>query len=152
MADYASESRARPAGVEPALQANSAKARAAIAHMLKDGRMQAHHLVAANVWGKNVDITRLAVQDGWDVNAKSNLIALPVDEESQQELGGALPIHNGSHPAYDADTQASILVLRARFPTPPSPMEAFSILQDVALINRNKILSGVYNPVVKVGA
>jgi hypothetical protein len=150
LADYASESRARPAGVDPALQTNSARARKAIAIMLQIGRWEAHHLVPVKVWDENADIARLANKAGWKPDAPSNLIALPKDESAREELGGYLPLHNGTHIIYNNDARERILFERSKFPPDPSPMEARAILDSVASYNRRKILSGGYGRYIKV--
>lgn len=152
LADYASESRARPAGVvDPALQTRSARARAAIASLVKSGRWQAHHLVPAMAWGRNADVAVLAAKAGWTGDAPSNLIALPIDINSQKELGGSLPIRRGNHPIYNRDTLAQISFERNRFRFGLRPLQALAILESVAWRNRIKILAGDYNPIVRIG-
>ena len=152
LSDYVAESRARPAGVDPALQTKSESARAMIASQLKAGNMQAHHLVPAYVWGQNIDITKLAYQAGWRVDDPSNLIALPADEATREALGEMLPLHNSFHKEYNNTTQAMIELKRAEFPTILTPLEARSILEYVAALNLDLILSGKYGPIIKVGA
>jgi len=150
LSDYAWESRARPAGVDPALQTTSRKARAAIASMLQDEQMAAHHLVPAEVWGDNVDVSNLALEAGWKVDAPSNLIALPTDVMAQEKLGGSLPLHRGGHPNYNSDTLRRISLARGNFPSDLSPLQARSIMESVALYNRILILSRFYHPIIKV--
>jgi hypothetical protein len=149
LADYAAESRARPAGVRPELQTTSASARKAIAAFLKNGKMQAHHLVPANVWGENIGIADLASKDGWEPDDPSNLIALPADVPTWNLFGGTLPMHNSSHPKYDQDTRNEIVLTRSAFPPNLTPLQAHAILDSVALENRFRILTRVYYPVLR---
>jgi hypothetical protein len=151
LADNAAESRARPAGVAPELQTTSRSARKAIADFLKNGKMQAHHLVPANVWGEKISIAELASKDEWEPDHPSNLIALPADLDTWKSLGGALPMHNRNHPIYDDDTRREIDQERSAFPSELTPLQAHAILDIVAMRNRNRILAGAYNPVLKVG-
>jgi hypothetical protein len=154
LADYAAESRARPAGVAPELQTTSRAARAAISDQLKSGRMEAHHLVPAYNWGQRVDISDLAVKDGWEVNSPSNLIALPADPASQAEyqakFGEWLPVHRGFHKSYNDETASLILAEETKFPPNPTPLQARAIMDEVARINRIRLMSGYYGPWVKV--
>lgn len=156
LADYALESRARPAGVAPELQTTSRAARAAIAEQLKSGRMQAHHLVPAYNWGQRVDISTLARKNGWLVDGPSNLIALPADPAAQAEFEARyaewLPVHQGSHSSYNNDTANLILKEEAKFPPNLTPLQAQAIMDEVARINRFRLKSGYYGPWVKVGA
>ena len=150
LADYGYESRARPAGVEPALQTTSWSARAAIASYLRTGKMQAHHLVSPNVWALNVDIARIAALDGWRPDAPSNLIALPADPTTQAALANTLPMHRGPHPIYDTTTRAMFEILRNHSTPPLTPLRAHAILFSIAETNRRFILSGVYHPIIKI--
>jgi hypothetical protein len=154
LADYLSESRARPQGVDPSLQAKSAVARRAIGLRLNDDRMQAHHLVSANVWGIHKDLAVLAQKNGWDQNSSSNLIGLPTNEINQADLaartGLFLPIHRGPHKIYDDQSLELIKRLRRQKPTPLRPVDAQAILDEAARINRNKILSIEFGPALKV--
>ena len=151
LADYAVESRARPPGVEPALQTTSQSARSAL-NLLRNDRMRAHHLVPAGIWKLNIAIARLAFQDGWRPDNPSNLIALPADVETQQALDDKLPVHNDFHPIYDKDTQALINAERSAFPSKLTPLQAHSILDDVAIENRGLLFSGKYHPFLRIGA
>lgn len=154
LADYLSESRARPQGVDPSLQAKSAVARRAIGLRLNDKRMQAHHLVSANVWGKNKDLAALAQENGWDQNSSSNLIALPTNEVNQADFavqtGLFLPIHRGPHDKYDRQSLALIQLLRRQNQSPLRPVDAQAILDEAARTNRNKILSLEFGTALKV--
>jgi hypothetical protein len=154
LADYIAENRARPAGVAPELQTTSRAARAAIAEQLKSGRMQAHHLVPAYNWGARVDISALAAKADWIVDSPSNLIALPADlaaqAEYQSRLGEWLPVHNGSHPSYSQETAQLILTEETKFGSPPTPLEARAIMDEVARINRARLISGYYGQIVRV--
>jgi hypothetical protein len=156
LADYAAESRARPAGVAPELQTTSRAARAAIAEQLKSGRMQAHHLVPVFNWGQRVDISALAVNGGWLVDGANNLIALPADPAAQAEFqvkyGEWLPVHRGSHASYNNETANLIVTEEARFPPNLTPLQARAIMDEVARINRERLMAGHYGPWVKVGA
>jgi hypothetical protein len=152
LSDYAAESRARPPGVDPALQTKSYRARAAIISQLKTGQMQAHHLIPASVWGKNADITVLAQQAGWYQDNPSNLIALPANAKTREEFGYTLPVHNGDHDIYNVRTEQMILLGRGKFPRDLTPEQARSIYQEVASQNRNEILDGVYEDRMKVGS
>jgi len=153
LADYLSESR-RPQGVDPSLQTTSAVARRAIGLRLGDKRMQAHHLVSANVWGIHKDLAALAQKNGWDQDSASNLIALPTNEINQADFavrtGVFLPIHRGPHATYDLQSLALIQRLRRQKPSPLRPIDARSILDEAARINRDKILSLEFGTVLKV--
>jgi hypothetical protein len=149
LADYAAESRARPTGVDPSLQTTSEKARAAIVSQLITREMQAHHLIPAAAWGKNLDLARLAYQAGWRVDAPSNLIALPSDPATQAMFGGLLPIHNSRHGNYSQIVEYKIDIARGTFASPITPLEARAIFDNIALQERASILLGVYNPIMK---
>ena len=136
LADYASESRARPAGVDPKLQTTSRSARAAIADELQSKGMDAHHLVPANVWERYKYIADLAYEAEWRVDSPSNLIALPNNEKTWEEFGGTLPMHRGGHIIYSASTVTQIELARSLFPAELSPLQARAILDSVALRNR----------------
>lgn len=152
LADYASESRARPAGVEPELQTTSESARAVIASELQGGNLWAHHLVPAGVWKRNIEIARLALKDDWKPNNPSNLIGLPADPATQQALGDLLPIHNDFHPKYDKVTQYLIDAARWTFPPNLTPMQAHAILDTVAILNRELIFAREYHQIMKAEA
>jgi hypothetical protein len=151
LSDLNLESSARPQGVDPALQTRSETARKVIAINLLSGKWQAHHLVPVMTIGRYAYIFNLAIKDGWKTNLATNLIALPADENSQLSAGEALPIHNTNHPKYNTDTLARILLERGTHPAELTPLDAHAILQDVANFNRARILSGDYNPVMRVG-
>jgi hypothetical protein len=150
LADYAMESRARPLGVAPELQTTSKSARAAIADMLKNGRMQAHHLVPAQIWGENADIAAIAKEDGWNQDNPYNLIALPQDMATWEYYQGQLPMHFKGHPIYSAVVRQEIQRARVFFPN-PTPVQAHAIFDSAALHARFRILSGQYNPIMKSG-
>lgn len=154
LADYIAETHARPPGVAPELQTTSRAARAAIAEQLKSDRMQAHHLVPAYNWGVRVDISALAQEGGWEVNGPNNLIALPADlaaqAEHQAKFGEWLPVHNGSHSLYNDATAQLILAEEAKFVSPPTPLEARAIMEEVSRINKVRLMSGYYGPIVRV--
>jgi hypothetical protein len=108
------ESRARPTNMPAALQTTSEAARAVLGLKTND-RMQAHHLIPANVWADS-PITKLAGEGGWDPNSATNLIELPADTATQGELlmdGQRLPVHNSSHPDYDAIAAGKIIEAKA---------------------------------------
>jgi hypothetical protein len=151
LADFAAESRARPAGVAPELQTTSRSARAAIASMLKTGNMQAHHLVPAAVWEAKIGIAELAAKDGWKPDDPTNLIALPADQAAWQYFGGLLPMHNRYHGIYNGLTSSEIDAVRNSFPVELTPLQAHAILDTVAARNRYRILMGVFNPIMKAG-
>ena len=153
LADAPAESRARPQDVAPELQAKSRVARAAISSQLQIGKMQAHHLVAAYNIGKYKNIAMIAIKAGWRANDASNLIGLPTDAKTQASLlalGMPLPIHNGSHNIYNYATSRLIDAEVSKYPTPLSPIEARAILDDVAEINRERIMEGQYGLWIKV--
>jgi hypothetical protein len=150
LADYALESRARPPGVEPALQTTSSRARAAIADELKRGRMVAHHLVPAEVWGKNADIARLALAAGWNTEAPSNLIGLPYDDATREELGYSLPEHRGYHKIYNQQAMDMISYERSISPPEITPLRARAIMDKVASDMRTRIIGHIYDPIIKV--
>ena len=138
----------------PELQTTSRAARAAIAEQLKLKRMQAHHLVPAFNWGQRIDISALAVKAGWLVDSPGNLIALPADAAAQAEFqarfGEWLPVHSGSHDLYNNETARLIVAEEALFPENLTPLEARAIMDDVAHINRVRLMTGYYGPFVKV--
>jgi len=154
LSDYAVASRARPAGIDPSLQTKSAVARRAIGLRVGDKRMQAHHLVSANVWKTYKDVAALAQKNGWHQDAPSNLVALPTNEINQADLasqtGLFLPIHRGPHTNYDNQSLALIKRLRRQKPSPLRPVDARAILDEAARTNRNKILSFEFGPALKV--
>jgi len=153
LADALAESRARPQGVAPELQANSRLARAAISSQLQSGKMQAHHLVAAYNIGKYKDVAMTAIKAGWSANDASNLIGLPTDTKTQASLlsiGIQLPLHRGSHNIYNYATSRLIDAEASKYPTPLSPIHARAILDDVAETNRDRIMAGQYGPWIKV--
>jgi hypothetical protein len=96
-------------------------------------------------------IFNLAIKDDWATDLATNLIALPADENSQLSASEILPLHRTNHPNYNNDTLALILSERSTYPKELTPLQAHAIIQDVANINRAKILSGYYNPVMRVG-
>ena len=151
LADYLVESRARPPGVEPALQTRSARARAAIADQLKRGRMVAHHLVPAEIWGINHDIARLALEAGWHYDAPSNLIGLPYDSDTRAEVDNTLPEHRGQHPIYSAKASAMITYERSISPPDITPLRARAIMDKVAKELRDQIVTHIYDPKIKAG-
>ena len=151
LSDLNLESSARPQGVDPALQTRSERARAAIAIHLLKGDWQAHHLVPIMTIGRYAYIFNLAKDDGWKTDLATNLIALPKDESAQLSVGEMLPLHNTNHPNYNKDTLARIILERSKFPADITSVHAFAILQAVANFNRARILSGYYNPVMRVG-
>jgi hypothetical protein len=153
LANAPAESRARPQGVAPELQANSRLARAAISSQLTSGKMQAHHLVAAYNIGKYKNIAMLAIQAGWKPNEADNLIGLPTNVDSQAALraiGLQLPLHSGSHNIYNYITNRMIEAEASKYTTPLRPIDARAILDDVARQNRNMILTGQYGVWIKV--
>jgi hypothetical protein len=149
IADSVSE--ARPASVAPWLQANSAVARAAIADELRQGNMQAHHLVPAAEWGRYAAYAELAYQAGWRPNGAANLIGLPADVATQAQVAPPLlPLHSTQHRIYSADAQR---LLKAGFDAlgqEPSPQEARGVFDEVALLERLKITAGFWNPKLKM--
>jgi hypothetical protein len=141
----AERSRARPQGVEPALQTTSRAARAALAEQLSDpGRWQVHHLVPAEVWGAFAMLARRAQEQGWNQDSVLNLIALPADAATQRSTN--LPIHNGSHPRYNAAVSAQVrryvTALGGRY----NAYQARGILDLVAAQQRMAIVGGTWNP------
>jgi hypothetical protein len=153
LADAPAESRARPQGVAPELQANSRIARAAISSQLQSGKMQAHHLVAAYNIGKYQDIANIAIKAGWNANDASNLIGLPADAKTQASLsaiGIQLPLRSGPHNIYNYATSRLIDAEASKYQTPLAPVYARAILDDVAEINRRRIITGQYSPWIKV--
>jgi hypothetical protein len=153
LADAQAESRARPQGVAPELQANSRLGRAAISSQLQSGKMQAHHLVDSYNIGKYRDISEIAKKAGWVANSASNLIGLPADAKTQSSLlaiGIRLPIHNGSNNIYNYATSRLIDTEALKYEIPLSPIHARAILDDVGRMNRKMIMDGKYNPWIKV--
>ncbi len=149
LSDYAVESRARPAGVDPALQTTSYSARKAIGDALEDERMAVHHLVPVSIWSADKRLEAFALLAGWKSDLPLNLIGLPKDPKTQADLGGRLPMHRGPHGDYTAETQAMISEFVADTPE-MNPQRARAILEAVALINRINILAGKYNPLIKI--
>jgi len=157
LADYASESRIRPPNAPKHLRVNAKEAyRNAVAAYgkPKGPNARVHHLVTAEAWGNNQDIAELAYQDGWRPNAASNLMFLPYDEKTQANFEAATgflcPLHQGSHFHYNQDTLDKIKNIRSTFPEKLTSMDAHAILDDVAFQNRALIMSGRYNPALKV--
>ena len=150
LSDFTSKTLARPQNVDPALQTKSERARAAIALNLLTGKWAAHHLVPVSVSKSNADLALLASKVGWKADLASNLIGLPRDPATQLWTGETLPLHSGPHLGYNRDTQALITYYRSTYPYNLSPLQAKSILDSVADFNRARILSGYYDPVIKV--
>jgi hypothetical protein len=144
------ESRARPANVPAALQTTISAARAA-ANLKTNDQMRAHHLIPANVWGKLLVLATLASQAGWQPDSIENLVALPANEAAQAgwaaENGQLLPIHNSSHPQYDAIVWGRIGVEMAKHAKEPlTPVQARAILETVAGEMRKSIETGEWMP------
>ena len=155
LADYVWESRARPAGVNPALQTKSWVARAAIDSMLKTGRMAAHHLVPAMAWGIYEKVALRAQKAGWEQDGPSNLIGLPRDPAAQEEAlaaaGTFLPIHNSGHGQYNTWTLSRLAEEVGGDPSKLTALRARAILDNVAEENRQRILSGQLGAILRVG-
>jgi len=139
-------SRARPQGVEPALQTSSRAARAAIAANLLSGKWQAHHLIPAEIWGANPGIARLARQQGWNQDGPSNLIALPADAAAQASTALTLPIHNGSHPRYNLAVGVEIQTYIASAGGRLNAYQARGVMELISARQRVGILTGQWNP------
>ena len=155
LADYVWESRRRPDGVDPELQTTSETARAAIASMLKTGQMQAHHLVPAMAWGRYIGVAKLAHDAGWEVDSPSNLIGLPANAETQEQLLAEfheyLPIHNfRGHPQYNINTLARLSQEGGDDLSKLTRFRARAILEKISEENRQLILSGEIGPIMKV--
>jgi hypothetical protein len=154
LSDYVWESRGRPAGVEPALQTKSRAARAAVDKMIESGRMAAHHLIPAKVWGDFADITRLARQEKWNQDGPSNVIGLPVDPAAQAEALAALkvylPIHNSPHVNYTAWTESRVAELAGPDRSTLTPQRARAIYEWVAMLNAQRIVSGQFGEFLRV--
>ena len=154
LADYVWESRARPVGVNPALQTKSWVARAAIADMLKTGRMAAHHLVPAQAWGAYEAVAQRAQEAEWHQDAPSNLIGLPRDPAAQEEAlavsGIFLPIHNSGHDQYNTWTMSRLAEEVGGDASKLTALRARAILDDVAEENRQRILSGQIGRIMRV--
>lgn len=60
-----------------------------------------------------------------------------------------LPVHSGSHPSYNDQIAQLIATEEAKFGSPPTPLEARAIMDEVARVNRTRLLSGGYGPVVR---
>ncbi|HEX4183053.1 MAG TPA: AHH domain-containing protein, partial [Caulobacteraceae bacterium] len=105
----------------------------------------------AETWGARLDLTRLAYKGGWRVDAPSNLIALPADDVTQSEFAESLPQHKGPHPLYTAATEDLLTRFFKELGHEPTPLEARAVFERVASLNRDKIIAGAYNPVMKVG-
>jgi hypothetical protein len=157
LADYASESRPRPPNVPSHLITDSAQAyrNAVAAYGKPQGpNSRVHHLVTAEAWGKNQYIAELAYQNGWRPDAASNLMFLPYDEQTQANIEAATgivyPLHQSGHYYYNQDTLEKIRTVRSTFPDKITPRYARAILDDVAVQNRALIMSGHYNPILKV--
>jgi hypothetical protein len=143
----AERSRARPQGVEPALQTTSRSARAALAAQLQDpGRWQVHHLVPAEVWGMFAPLARLAQQQGWHQDSVLNLIGLPADPATQARSPGNLPIHNGYHRRYNAAVAAQVQGYVTAAGGRVNAYQARGILDLVAAQQRMAIVGHVWNP------
>ena len=120
-----------------------------VQRQLQAGKIWVHHLVPAGVWKRNIEIARLAYQDGWRPDNPSNLIGLPADEATKKALDDLLPIHKFFHPKYDMDTQALIDAERRAFPSTLTPLQAHAILQTVAMLNLGRIFARKYHETMK---
>lgn len=151
MVKYEVAIRARPPGVAPELQTNY-RARAAIASELRNGKMQAHHLVPAAIWKQYIEISSAAVKAGWRPDDADNLIGLPADKVTWQLWGGTLPMHNIYHRQYNAEVAALIGSEIGSMTEPLSPSQARTVLDDAALYSRLRIRFGAYNPLMRVAS
>jgi hypothetical protein len=140
------ESRARPENLPAALQTTISRARAALGLKTND-QMRAHHLISANVWEKRLDLATLASQAGWEPDSPGNLIALPANETTQAKLAPNLPIHNSSHPKYDAIVWGKIFIEQGNYGKgPPTAVQARAIFEKVAVQMRESIETGEWMP------
>lgn len=97
----------RSSSVDPALSAYSTRAREVVAALTErlPQNWQAHHEIPFNVVAKQpIAFQEALVDAGWIMDSAENLAALPADRESYGAPPNnfALPMHNGSHPNYDA--------------------------------------------------
>jgi hypothetical protein len=140
------ESRARPENLPAELQTTVSSARAALRLEAND-QMRAHHLIPANVWEKQLDVATLASQAGWQPDSDENLIALPANEATQAERAPTLPIHNSSHPKYDATVWGQIVIEKAEHGKEPlTPVQARAIFEKVAEEMKESIETGEWMP------
>lgn len=141
------ESRARPAGVPANLQTTSNAARTALG-LQTGNRMQAHHLIPANVWGAFAPYFATAQTVGWHPDV-GNTIALPSDAATQAQLatiGLNLPIHSGSHPTYDAQVTAKLTAAFVGLPANPTPVQIRTVIDAVAASMATEIQAGLWHP------
>lgn len=149
--------RARPAGVDAALQTWSSRARMPYRRWLErnPGKFEVHHLVTAEAWGSFPAFSMIARQAGWRQDGVTNTMLLPADLATQRRYG-ALPLHEhndllarhrGSHGNYN---QYVIEKLEARFGNlgggPIHPQVARAIMDGVAYEMRWEIWMGAWNP------
>jgi hypothetical protein len=108
----------RPVNLPAALQTTTSGARAA-ANLQPNDQMQAHHLIPANVWAKELNLATLASEAGWKPDSITNVIPLPANEATQANLaakdGVILPIHSSRHPDYDTETLGRIIIEREEY-------------------------------------
>jgi hypothetical protein len=142
------ESRRRPENMPAALQTTSEAARAAL-NLKTNDQMRAHHLIPVNVWARS-PIAELASQGGWQPNSATNLIPLPADAATQEDLieeGKFLPIHNSNHKKYDAAAAGQIVLERAIYEnTELTPAQAHAIFEGAAMEMRGRILKREWWP------
>jgi hypothetical protein len=113
------ERRTSPTG-NPALSSSSPAARAAVAPTTGMQNWQAHHLIPLNVIHSSPALTaafQKASATGWKTDSVENLVALPADNASyvSPPNNRTFPMHNGSHPQYDAEVRTQLSNLEANY-------------------------------------
>jgi hypothetical protein len=140
----------RTSSVDPALSANSTRARglaAATAGGMLTQRWQAHHLVPFDSIASLPPAlqTKMAAA-GWKMDSAENLIALPADPATFQgpPNNGALPMHNGSHPRYSSFVNGQLGYLRAHHQS-MNPAQIRAELDRIETHMQTELLNKVYH-------
>ena len=107
----------RTSSVDPALSANSTRARAIAA--ASTGGMQnwqAHHKIPYDaVASLPVPVQEKIAASGWQMDSPGNVMALPADQASFENPPNSryLPMHRGAHPNYNARVSGHLAGLAA---------------------------------------
>ncbi len=108
----------RTSAVDPALSANSTRARALLAATGMQN-WRAHHVIPfAEVAKLPAAAQQAMVAAGWRMDSLENLVALPADIATYRAPPNSslLPVHTGSHPVYSAQVGAALQAAAVNFP------------------------------------
>lgn len=108
----------RNAGLPPALQARSVRARLSaaaaepeIADRLDPEEWSAHHLIGVRGARRHTQLLTDAAMAGWNMDAPENVMILPRTPAAQEKLarvGIIRPYHNSGHPSWNREVDAGL--------------------------------------------